>query len=256
MNPTAYDILTVQWRSTCRILFGQELGELKEFEYYLKPAAIGQTVISSISGKPAWVASDHYSKKAKFFDYENELSEFVKISSKPLDINQIKDTDSLVQSLKERFVYSGNKVLGNSKYIEHSDAVVDSTGVLNSSIVEKSKYVAYGYLAREVENYFGSMSSGQSSHIVRCFYNNTLKRCFECCTTIGTSDSYFCYNLLQCTDCLFSFNLRGKRYHVANVELEKSQYLKLKTKLLVEISDELKKKKKLDYSIMDLMNNA
>lgn len=256
MDSEVYSVINKSWKSTCKILFGQEIGELKDFENYLKGAAVGQEVISTFSGTALWVASEQYSKNSKFFDYTAEHDALDKISYKPFDINRIKDIDSLVETIKERFVYSGNKTLGNSKYIEHSDAVVESTGVLNSSIVEKSKYVAYGYLAREVENYFGSMSSGQSSHIIRCFYNNTLKRCFECCTTIGTSDSYFCYNLLQCTDCIFSFNLRGKRYRIGNVELEKSQYLKLKSKLLAELLDELENKKKLDYSIIDLMNNA
>lgn len=256
MNSDLYLLLNRSWKATTKILFGQELGELKEFENYLKGAAIGQSVDSSFSKKPIWVASDQYSKKAKFFDYADELSQFNKLTLEPLNINEIKDIESIIDAIQEKFMYAGNKVLGNSKYIQHSDAIMDSTGVLNSSIVEKSKYVAYGYLVRECENYFGSISSGQSAYLIRCFYNNTLRRCFECSTSIGSSDCYFSYNLLQCSDCIFTFNVRAKRYLVGNIQLGKDQYLELKLKLLKELADELKKKKRLDYSIIDLMNGA
>ncbi len=256
MAPTTYELINSSWKSTCKILFGQELGELKEFEDYMKPAAPGQFVTSSVSGKQIWVASDQYSKKSKFFDYGSELEQFNKISSKPVDINKIKDLDSLIESLSEKFVYSGNKVLGNSKFIENSDAIIDSTGVFNSSIVERGKYVAYGYLARENENSFASMSSGQSKYILRCCYNNSLTRCFEVCTTVMASDCYLCYNMLNCTDCLFTFNVRSKRYMVGNVQLDRDKYYAIKTKLMAELAEELKTTKKLDYSIIDLMNKA
>src|SRR3989338_647879 len=253
---TTYDILNGAWKATSKILFGEELGELREFDSYFRNAAIGKTATSLFSGLQVWVASEQYSDKAKFFDYSNELDQYNRLISQSIDINNIKDIDSIIQSIGEKFVYAGNKILGNSKNIENSDAVVDSTAVLNSSIVEKSKYVAYGYLVRESENYFASMSSGQSSHIVRCFYNNTLRRCFEVSTSIGSSDCYFSYNLLNCTDCIFTFNSRAKRYTIANTQLTKDSYSKLKTKLIAEVADELKRKKKFDFSIIEIMDRA
>ncbi len=252
----AYELMNKAWKSTTKILFGEEIGELKDFHGYLKGALIGQTVTSFFSGKPVLVVSDNYSKGSRFFDYIEEHEKFDEIASKPFDIDKIKDIDSIVETLKERFMYGGNKILGNSKYIEKSDAIIDSTSVLNSSKIVEGKYIAYSYLLQKSEYTFGSTSSGESSHIVRCFYNNTLRRCFECSTSVGSSDCYFVYNLLHCSDCMFSFNLRAKRYMIGNVQLDSSSYLKLKSKIISEISDDLKRKKKLDFSIIDIMNNA
>ena len=256
MSSQTYDMLNKAWTSTTKILFGQEIGELKEFEDYLKPAAIGQQVASSFSGKKLWAALCNYPKNAKFFDYSEEHNTFDKLASQPFNINRIKDLDSIVETLHERFVYSGNKVLGNSKYIENSDAIVDSTAIFNSSKVISSKYVAYSSFLQKNEYTFGSMSSGESSHILRCFYNNNLRRCFEVSTCVGVSDSYFSYNLLQCSDCLFSFNIRAKRYMIGNIQLESKEYTSLKTKLVSEIVDSLRRKKQLDFSIINIMNNA
>ncbi len=253
MNSATYESLNKSWNSTTKILFGQEMGELAEYEPYLNGAAIGQTVVSSFSGKKLWVASEQYQKEAKFFDYGEEQDVTSKSASQPFDINKIKDMDSIVETLKERFVYSGNKALGNSRNVEHSDAIVDSTDILNSSFIVRSKNVAYSYLMRENEDTFGSTSSGQSTHIVRCFYNNKLRRCFECCTCIGSSDCYFSYNLMNCTDCLFTFNLRTKRHLIGNVQLGKDEYVQLKAKLVGEMAEQIKKEKRLGFSIIDFM---
>ncbi|MFH1520818.1 MAG: hypothetical protein ABID61_04180 [Candidatus Micrarchaeota archaeon] len=97
------------------------------------------------------------------------------------------------------------------------------------------------------------MSSGQSKYILRCCYNNSLTRCFEVSTSVRASDCYLSYNLLNCTDCLFTFNERSKRYLVGNIQLDRDRYLRIKTQLITDLSDELKRKKKLEYSIIDLM---
>lgn len=252
MTQEPYASLNDAWKSTSKILFGQEIGDLDQFEDYLSPAAEGRFVNSSFSGKNVWVASKEYSLNSRFFDYEKELAEFRSMSSTPLDINKIKDIDSLREAIKEKFIYAGNKVLGNSKYTKDSDAIIDSTFVLNSSVLIKSKYVAYSYLLQNSEYSFASMSTGQSGHIIRCFYNNSLRRCFETSTSVTLSDSYYCYNLIGCSDCLFSFNLRSKRNTIGNIELEKSTYNELKKKLVSEIAEDLKSKKK-TLSIIDMI---
>ena len=256
MTSKVYEALNTAWKSTSKILFGTDIGELNEFEPYLKGGVIGKTVKSHFSGNPLWVASAQYEEHAKFFDFNAEQSKIAAIAAKPINIDKIKDIDSLLSETEERFIYSGNKTLGNSKYIEHSDAVVDSTGVLNSSIVVRGKYVAYSYLKRDVGYAFACTSSGESEYLIRCFYNNTLKRCFEACTSVGSADCYFVYNIIGCSDCLFTFNVRSKRHMIGNVQLTKEQYLPLKQKLISEIAEKLKSKKKLDYSIIDLVNGS
>lgn len=252
MNPQVCEPLNKAWKSTTKIIFGEEMSELSDYVPYLQGGAIGQTVISSFSGKEVWVGSGQYEKDAKFFDYEKEQALLSSVSE-PFGINSIKDMDSIVETLKERFIYSGNKVMGNSQNVVHSDAIIDSTNVLNSSYITQSKNVAYSYLMRENECTFGSTSSGQSAYIVRCFYNNKLRRCFECRLCVGSSDCYFSYNLMSCTDCMFSFNLRTKRHLIGNVELGKEQYSQLKAKLVGEMAGQLKKEKRFGFSIVDFM---
>jgi hypothetical protein len=243
------------WKTTCKSIFGEEIGELEEYADYLKEAVVGREVRSTFSGKKLWVASKNHCDGARFFDFAEENAELAKLKGS-LDINQVKDIDSLLEGIKETLVYSGNKVIGSSKFIADSDSVIDSMFIFNSSIILGGKCQAYTLLEQHSEYAFGSTSSGQSSNIIRCFYNNSLRRCFEVCATVIASDSYFSYNIWSCSDCMFSFNLRNKTHMIANVQLGKEQYGGLKRKLLGEIEQELKSKKRLDYSILDIVNGA
>ncbi|MGV8176387.1 MAG: hypothetical protein ACP5NX_01140 [Candidatus Bilamarchaeaceae archaeon] len=235
-----------------RLLFGREIGHLNEFEPYLREASVGRGVRSAFSGKDLWTASTEYCPKARFFDFQAEQG---LLHASPLRLDDIKDLDSLLGAIGEKFIYGGNKTLGNSSLVEGSDNVTDSHCVLGSSMIVDSKYVAHSYLMRKNEYTFGSTSSGESSFIMRCFYNNTLKRCFECCTCVGSSDCYFCYNVMNSMDCLFSFNVRNARHQVANVQLGKDAYLELKKKLVWEMVEELKSRKRMGASILDLLDS-
>ena len=109
MNESAvYPVLNKAWKTTTKILFGEELGELKDYDGYLKEAAVGKEVQSSFSKSKLWITSPHYCNKAKFFDYTREQDKIK--DSKPLDVNSIKDIDSLMGAVEEKLVYSGNQV--------------------------------------------------------------------------------------------------------------------------------------------------
>ncbi|MFH1520819.1 MAG: hypothetical protein ABID61_04185 [Candidatus Micrarchaeota archaeon] len=56
-----YEIVNTAWKSTSKILFGQEIGELKDFAEYMHVAVPGKSVVSTFSGKSVWVASNSYS---------------------------------------------------------------------------------------------------------------------------------------------------------------------------------------------------
>ncbi|MFH1328216.1 MAG: hypothetical protein ABIH76_05160 [Candidatus Bathyarchaeota archaeon] len=240
------------FRSTCKIVLGDEIGELKDYQSYLSEPLIGKYVTSHFSKKKVFMTSEQYCKDARFFDYGKEYQLFEKSLSKPININEIKDIDSLFLGVKEKILYSGNKVTGKSLKVEESDDVVDGIYVLNSSMVDSGKYLAYSCVMEGSNFTFGTTSSADSNHLIRCFYNLGLRRSFESVFSNNSSNCYFCYNAFNSNECMFTFNVRSKRHMVGNLQLEPSRYSELKDKLLNEIRDELKRKKRLDFSIVNI----
>lgn len=228
------------FKSTCRILFGSEIGELAQFSGYLSDMVDPpMQAKSALSGKPVYLSRPYYCKGAKFLDV-SELE-----GKQPaLSINDIKDVDSALLALSEKFAYCGSKNMGTSVDVEKSDMCNDCLDVLSSQNVMSSKHVAYSNGIRESECVFGCQLGGEvgfSMHSQIFFYS---KRCFDAYMCFHSTDAYCSFNCRNCAGALFSFNQSSKRCMIGNLELPKDKYMELKEKLAGEIGDELRAKKR------------
>ncbi|VVB58816.1 Uncharacterised protein [Candidatus Anstonella stagnisolia] len=242
MDAQLYATLNKGWKSTCKILFGKEIGELEGYEEYLSeylpPSAKRKSLIS---GKNVIIAKDSYPKNARFIS-EDELTTNKNYA---LSINDIKDMDSLVRALGENAEYTGNRFLGNSAFVSESDIVLDSQYVHNSTNIEQSTYVYSSYMMRRGSKYsYGSGWTAAGEFVVRCVAGINLRRCIETHFAADCSDAYFSFDCHGCNDLLFCFGQRSKSHCIGNLALAREKYAQIKQKLLGEIAGELEKKKK------------
>ena len=240
----SYPEVKKNWKATCRVLLGEEVGELDDFSEWLYdyngPRRIEK---SEKSGKPVLSYDGRYSSGAKWIS----LDEVDFSAPAPaLSINQVKDIDSIVQGISELAIYTGNMCLGNSAHVEDSATVMDSHYIFHSESVWDSKYVAYTTHAIG-ECVFGGKCVS-SNFLIRC---NTIhsERCFEASKCDLCSGLYYAHGLSSCHDCMFSFNLRSKRNRIGNLELPKDKYAALKQKLVAEMHENLKKDKWLPHHL-------
>ncbi len=242
MENTLKQALDRAWDSTCRVLFGQELGELEEYADWLGEYLPKTTRRKShVSGKEVILAKDAYPKVARFIS-EDEL---VMNKDYALDINQIKDIDLLIEALQEKCEYTGNRYLGNSAFVESSDIILDSQYVYNSTNIEQSSYIYSSYMMRrKSKNIFGSGWTANGDFLVRVIAGINLHRCFESHFVSDSGDMYFCFNCDACHDALFSFGQKNKHHIIGNLPLPKDKHAQLKAKLLAEVSEQIKKDKK------------
>lgn len=237
--------------STCRILFGKEIGGLPHYAAYLSEMVDPPLAAkSSSSGKPVYLSRPYYCKGAKFLNV-SELA-----GKQPaLSINDIKDVDSALDALSEKFAYCGSKNLGASSGVEQSDMCNDCLDVLSSQNVMASKHVAYSNGVRESECVFGCQLGGEvgfSLHSQIFFYS---KRCFDAYMCFHSTDVYCSFNCRNCAGAMFSFNQSSKRNMIGNLELPKEKYLELKEKLAKEIGEALEAKKRFP-TIFELAGGA
>jgi hypothetical protein len=194
---------------------------------------------SAVSGKDLVLSRNHYSKNARFV----ALDEIEKINASPININEIKDIDSLRAAVRENLYYCGNSNIGISMNVEESDACNDASFVLATHQAIRSKYTAYSYGLRDCEHVFGCMLVGEVSFSMRTQVTFKSTRCFETYLSINSSDLFCSFNCRSCHGAVFSFNQSSKRNVIGNNELPKEKYDALRRKLVDEIADELTKAK-------------
>ena len=207
---------------------------------------------SSFSGKEVISAPTEYGNGAKWLSFDE-----VDFSRKfgPLSINEIKDIDSLLSAIEERMHYSGNIVFGNSGHIENSSNVNDSFYIYECGRLGNSKYLAYSTMGRLDEDCFGCNIIGESSYCIKCHRAYRNKRSFELLRCQNCSDCHYSHGLESCKNCMFCFNVESRSHSVGNLALPAEKYELIKSKLLSEMAEELRSKKKLP-SLLEIIGKS
>src|SRR3989344_3095113 len=225
-----YDFARVDsaFRMLCKLLFGREVGGLKDFEPYLAEAMMTYIIVKGeASGKDICLSSPYYPKGGKF----TSANEAGGLKAKQFSINDIKDIDSLFRAASESMVYCGNKVFGKNNNIELVDNAINCIDVYCAHNVRNVKRGAYLSYVRESECVFGLPPFPKINYSMRCHEGINVHRMFETFYTTHSSDMYYSFNCTNCSDVIFGFNLRGKRHVIGNVGLEPAKYRELKKKL-------------------------
>ncbi len=228
--------LSSYFSSTCKTLFGREIGTLERYSEYLSSEVQKAMVATSfISGKEVYLSSPHYPKNAKFIALGEE------VMGVEININKIKDIDSLLSAVSENLAYCGNSNIGNCIEIEKSDACNDASFILSSHQAIRSKQSAYCYGIRDCENVYGCMLIGEVNAAIRTQISFYSVRCFESYLLMNCSDIICSFNCRNCHEAMFCLNQTSKRNVIGNNQLERTKYGELKKKLISEITDELEK---------------
>jgi hypothetical protein len=242
--PGTLETLDKRWADACRVLFKSELGPLSEYAAWLtknnEPIIRHQ---SSISGKNVSYSIPYYSEGSKWISFDE--IDFERAPRK-LDIDDIKDIDSLASAVSETFYYAGNVVLGNSGNIGDSANITDCFYMQEAGKLTESRYIAYSTLGRLNSDCFGCNGIGESQFCVKAYETFRDKRCFELWMGQNCSDCYYSHNLNACADCMFCFNLKNAHFSIGNLALAPDRYRKLRDALVAQMADELRSKRKID----------
>jgi len=239
MASETYERLDKQWKSTCKLLLGREVGELARYKNWLcEGLEPFEKRKSALSGKEVF-AVGKYPKDAPFISFD-EIDYSRKFA--PISINDMKDIDSIVASVQEQAIFGGNIVLGNSSHAEESTGMEDCHFVLGCHTFHTSQDLAYCTIGREVKSAFGSVIIGESSFGIKAHNAWRASRLLCNQRVYESSDIAYSADLDGCMDCMFCFGLKGRRRMIGNAQLGESEYAKVKKKLMSDIADELERK--------------
>jgi len=233
-----------KWKSTCRAVLGGEIGGMDSYSGYLslhlEPSGECQ---SELSKKKVMFFAQGFRPGAKFISNDEREQYDKMLRGKKLNINKIKDIDSIVAALGENFYYAGNIITGNSREVEDADACSNSSFIYKSYEIYDSKYVAYSDAMNFGECVFGSNWIAETKFAIKTYETHKIARCFETMRIAMCSDCYYSAAVEGCSNCLFSFNQRNRHNLVGNMEFPRAEFEALKSKLLSEIRETLVAKK-------------
>lgn len=155
---------------------------------------------------------------------------------------------SILTSMPE-IVITPEVVMGQNQNMVEAAAYANSVNCFHGSYFNQSKFCAYCFWPRQSEYIFGSVESFSSKFCLKCYNSLNLTRCFEVSDSTNCSDCYFCYNCEGLSNCMFCFNTKSKRYAIANVEVGKEEFERIKTIVLAALAEKIQKENGLDLDI-------
>ncbi|MFA5105579.1 MAG: hypothetical protein WC506_01330 [Candidatus Micrarchaeia archaeon] len=244
-------VLDKSFASTCSMLFWESLGTMGKNSKFLGTHAHAmQSSKSELSGKQVYYCAP-YGPESGFISF-SEKTAWQKAGKSKIPPGWIRDIDSLFENFGEIACYSGDKILGESKYVEKSDNVSNSFYIYSSHDVLKSEYAAYSDLLLSSKHVFGSSSMGYCSFCLNSTEAYKSARIFESGISIESSDLYYSFYSKGCHDCMFCLNQDSKRNMIGNNQLEKGRYREMKLELLSQIRDSVKAGRRIP-SLADIM---
>ncbi len=241
------------FKQTCKIVLGHEAKDLSSYQPWLS-SHVRQSVKrpSPFSGEKILVGEygNYFATPAERTVTEAEQLAISRIGA-PEDVSNI----SLANA--SQFI-SKIAYLSLHYYDGQNTNIIDCTNYAQSRNCYSCfpcvgvKESAVNFWPRGSEHVFGCSVIFDSSHCINCHQSVKLTRCFESDSCRDCSDLYFCHNCEGCQECLFCFNVKSKRYAIANVEMKKEDYLRVKKMVLEEIGKKLENEHRLERSIFNL----
>ncbi|MFH0818267.1 MAG: hypothetical protein V1909_06580 [Candidatus Micrarchaeota archaeon] len=229
-----------QWKLTCKAVLFDDVGELGDYEEWL--SELKEEIPSEpsyLSGKDIFFHDVDYCKGSR----KAAFDEIALGKGEPIKLPEEDDVGELTRAASKIAVYTGSVLLGNSKFVSESTGVFESMHVHDSAAVSNSEYIAHVTNSRFSKMIFGADQIAQSDFVIRACTSRKALRCFEVWQCDNASDCYYSSFLQNCQECMFCFNLIGKRHCIGNVQLTKEKYYELKKKLLGQMCSSLKKNK-------------
>ena len=241
------------FRNTTSLLFGKPLHNLGDYEKWLMKYVVGFTKKKSqVSEKQVYVLSWGVYEEigSNAVKYKESLA-LGNRSLTPEDVEELclgnahqklsKISTTTPEVLFQRDLGSVECAChGNTQYC------------FRSTLCWFSKLTGYSHWTRDAHCVFGSSNLIDCSLCINIYNSTKLARCFEVNDSNACSDCYFCHNCDGLENCMFCFNAKGLRYAIANREIGREQYMRIKKILQDYILRELEDKKALQLDIFSM----
>ena len=256
------DAFETAFEETTKILLGRGLTNFYALEAWLgEHVPLPYPAKSAKSGKEVWMPPSQDFLGRRFNDHnvvsmsEGELN--APSPFKPKDLEEA-DVETIRRTLiRPIAVYWGDFRYKTYENAQKSSGCGDCVNIYRcEDVYHGAKNIAFCKSALYCQNMYGCSMTTHSSYCIHIHNSVRMSRCFEMDACTDCSDSYFCHNGENLTECMFCFNVKAMRYAIGNVEYPREQYLRVKKMALEEISHKLEKEKKLDWSIYNIGGRA
>ncbi|HEY1085327.1 MAG TPA: hypothetical protein VGE34_01205 [Candidatus Saccharimonadales bacterium] len=119
----------------------------------------------------------------------------------------------------------------NSSNVSESDGVYSSNGVYRSVNIRKSKNILFSDGLDQCESVVAGQTSKSCKNSIRVEDSKHVENSFNVIWSNKIVNSYFIQDCFDLYECMFCTHLAGKKFCIANIQLEEAEYRVVKDKI-------------------------
>lgn len=237
-----------------KLLFGKPLSPLSKYEEWLCQRVPGGKSVKSCFGNGEAYVPEYGALRGIPTGRVASEEDLAKANEKKIaDASSASSLHSIMAQLKDIAYFVPAYAEGRNIGVRQSFLYLDCMNILRCFDPFTSKNCAYVFSIMDAEALFGMYRIRWGGFSIHCYNSLKVQRCFEMDGAMNCTDSMFCHNVENLSDCLFCFNTKSRRYAIGNLEVGKEKYLEFKRKLLERIVPKLEKEGGPDFDIYDLL---
>ena len=238
--------------STGSVLLGKSPGSITQYENWLARNAVNLAPAKTAFGRQTHCPRD--------FAYVNSIpegrianyAEMMALGKKSLREGEVQTLGGIRRAIGKIGYFTLELYVGENSNCISSPLVYHGTNIYKTYDATYADNTGVCFLALNSKYVYGSYRILESQFSMKCYNSLYLNRCLELDSCSKCADSYLCHNSEALQDCMFCFNMKGRRHNIGNTQFDKDTYSKAKASLVSQMAMELEKKKSLKRDIYSL----
>jgi hypothetical protein len=182
-----------------------------------------QQVSDSTTGEVTWSSAKNAQKYVTLENMHNRND----IDESKIPTRALGTVEDIIAAWAETN-YAATERIVDSLNVAKSDHIMGSENVYQSYDVHRSKNILFTEGGSEMEYVVAGFSSTTSSFCIRVEESQLTTNSFSVNWSAKISNSFFMQDCYDCMDCMFCSHIAGKRYHIANMQVDEAEYKRLK----------------------------
>lgn len=183
-------------------------------------------VHDSTTGETTWASSTN---PTKFMTLTN-TREYMKETEFMLPKRPLNNIQDILTAWSETNFTATERQI-ESLNVHESDCIYNCENVYRSQDCNRSKNVLFTDSGHDCENIVAIQRTKNSTNCIRVDDSQNVSNSFSVSWSNKVTNSFFINDCFDVTDCMFCSHIAGKRFCVANIQLEESEYRKLEAEV-------------------------
>lgn len=197
---------------------------LSEFAFDIR---LPNKVIDAVDGKETWASSINSNK----YISQSNMEKYDEYKGWMRPKKEINSLDEIIK-LWNKVNYTTTERIYDSINVSQSDTIYNCENIYRSQDCRKCKNAIFSDGCGDSEYILACQRSGNSTYCIKVDDSGNCSNSYSVICSAKISNSFFIQDCNSLHECMFCSHISNRRYCIANMQFDKSEYMAIKEQVI------------------------